>query len=351
VEQQPIFLAGRPVGVGQPCFVIAEAGVNHNGDMELARRLIDMAAGAGADAVKFQTFRADLLTTATAAKAAYQIQQTGAAESQHAMLRRLELSAADHAHLWRHARERNILFMSTPFDETSADLLDELGVAVYKIPSGEVTNLPLLAHIARKGKPLIMSTGMASLGEVEAAVEAIRAEENEHLILLQCVSNYPADPADSNLRVMELMARAFGALVGYSDHTLGIDVSLAAVALGACVIEKHVTLDRTLPGPDHQASAEPAELTALVRGIRTVEAALGHGRKVPAASESATAAVARRSLVALRDVPPGAVLTPDTIGVRRPGTGLPPALRLLLVGRTAKTGIRAGTLLTLDMVA
>ena len=186
---------------------------------------------------------------------------------------------------------------------------------------------------------------------MEAAVDAIRGAGNEHIILLQCVSNYPADPADTNLRAMELMARAFSLPVGYSDHTLGIEVSLAAAALGACVIEKHVTLDRTLPGPDQQASAEPAELAALVRGLRIVEAALGDGRKIPAASESGTAQVARKSLVAVRDIPPGAILTLDSIGARRPGTGLPPGLRSHLVGRKAKAAISAGTVLTLDMVA
>jgi N,N'-diacetyllegionaminate synthase len=341
----------RLIGAGQPCFVIAEAGVNHNGDIELARRLIDAAAAAGADAVKFQTFRADALVTPTAAKAAYQVQRTGAAETQHAMLRRLELSAQDHRLLWEYARAKNVLFLSTPFDEASADMLDALGVTAFKVSSGEVTNLTFLEHIARKGKPIILSTGMASLGEVEAAVAAIRGQGNDQLVLLQCVSNYPADPADTNLRAMQLMADAFGAQVGYSDHTLGIEVSLAAVALGACVIEKHLTLDRTMPGPDHQASAEPDELAALVRGIRTVQAALGDGRKQATQSESGTAAVARKSLVALRDIAPGAPITPDAIGARRPGTGLPPSLRMFVVGRTAKTSIGAGTVLTLDMVA
>lgn len=347
----PLLVGNRAIGDGRPCFVIAEAGVNHNGDPTLARRLIDAAADAGADAVKFQTFRADALVTPTAAKAAYQAKQTGAGETQHAMLRRLELSADAHRALWDHAQTRGVVFLSTPFDEMSADLLDELGVPAFKISSGEITNLPLIAHIARKGKPIILSTGMASLGEVETAVAALRAEGHLQLALLQCVSNYPADPADSNLRVMALLERAFGVPVGYSDHTLGIEVSLAAVALGACIIEKHFTLDRAMSGPDHQASAEPAELAALVRGIRIVEAALGDGQKVAAASESSTAAVARKSLVALRDIAPGTILTLDSVGLRRPGTGLPPALRSFVVGRAARTKIVAGTLLTLDMVA
>ncbi len=325
--------------------------MNHNGSVGLARELIDVAAGAGADAVKFQTFKADRLVTPDAAKAAYQIRQTGAEETQLQMLSRLELSEVHHHHLAAHAQARGVLFMSTPFDEGSADLLDALGVAVFKLPSGELTNLSFLQHIARKGKPMIVSTGMASLGEVEAAVQAIEGSGNDQFLLLHCVSNYPADAADVNLRAMETLAAAFGVPVGYSDHTLGNEVSLAAVALGACVIEKHLTLDCNLPGPDHAASSEPDGLAALVRGIRTIEAALGNGRKQQTNSERSTAAVARKSLVAARAISEGEVLTADTIAVRRPGTGLPPNLRPALLGRTARRAIPVGTLLTLDMVA
>ncbi|MCC7449922.1 MAG: N-acetylneuraminate synthase family protein, partial [Anaerolineae bacterium] len=248
-------------------------------------------------------------------------------------------------------QDHNVLFMSTPFDEGGADFLAKLGVTVFKIPSGEITNLPFLAHVARLGKPLIVSTGMSRLGEVETAVETIRQAGNEAMVLLHCVSSYPADPADANLRAMHTMATAFGLPVGYSDHTLGTAVALAAAALGACVIEKHFTLDRTLPGPDHQASLEPAELATLIRGIRTVEAALGSGNKVPAASEQNTADVARRSLVAAQDIPAGMALTEAMIAVKRPGTGLPPAMRPYLVGRRARTDIPAGSLFTLDMLA
>jgi N-acetylneuraminate synthase len=343
-------IAGRKVGPGWPCFVIAEAGVNHNGDLGLARKLIDAAAESGADAVKFQSFQADKLVTKDAVKANYQTRNTDAGESQLDMLRRLELSAADHRELVAHCRRRGVLFMSTPFDDASADLLDELDVPVYKMPSGEVTNLPFLAHVARKRRPMIVSTGMTTLGEVEAAVQTLEAAGNPPFVLLHCVSNYPADPADVNLRAMQTMATAFGRPTGYSDHTLGDAVTLAAVALGACVIEKHFTLDRNLPGPDHQASLEPAEIAALVRSIRVVEAALGDGRKRPAASEANTAAVARKSLVAAADIPAGASLTEKTIAIKRPGTGLPPAMRPLLVGKTARRDIRAGTLLTLEMV-
>jgi len=240
--------------------------------------------------------------------------------------------------------------MSTPFDEESADFLADLGVAVFKIPSGEITNLPFLRHVACRGKPMIVSTGMSYLGEVETAVRTIEEAGNYDFVLLHCVSNYPADPADVNLRAMQTMATAFGVPVGYSDHTLGIEVAIAAVALGACVIEKHFTLDRSLPGPDHRASLEPDELAVLVRGIRTVEAALGQGRKEPAASEANTAAVARRSLVAARDIPAGTVLTEEMLAIKRPGTGLPPAMLGHTLGRRTRVNMPAGTIIDLGML-
>ena len=343
-------IGGRMVGENQPCFIIAEAGVNHNGDLTLAHQLIDVAAQSGADAIKFQTFKAENLASVNAPKAAYQLETTSTSESQFEMLRRLELNADAHRELIMHCRDKNIIFLSTPFDEASTDLLETLGVPAYKTPSGEITNLTYLSHVARKNKPLIVSTGMALLGEVETAVRTIEAANNREFVLLQCVSNYPANPADSNLRTMQTMALAFKTLVGYSDHTLGIEVSLAAVALGACVIEKHFTLDRDLPGPDHQASAEPSELAALVRGIRTVESALGDGRKQPAFSEANTAAVARKSLIAACDIPAGIKLTESMITIKRPGTGLPPAMKEYLIGRVTRAMIADGTLLTLDML-
>ncbi len=350
VVMAAVDIAGRTVGPGHPCFIIAEAGVNHNGDLALAKRLIEAAAKAGADAVKFQTFRGERLVSPTARKAAYQTAATGAHESQLDMIRRLELPDVAFGELKRHCTACGVLFLSTPFDEESADLLEDLGVAAFKIPSGEVTNLPLLAHVGRKGKPVILSTGMSTLEEVRAAVDTLRQAGAQDVVVLHCVSSYPADPADANLRAMATLADAFHAPVGYSDHTPGIEVALAAAALGACVIEKHVTLDRTLPGPDHRASLEPVELAALIRGVRTVESALGDGRKRPVPSEADTAAVARRSLVAARDVPAGATLTEDTLAVLRPGTGLSPALRARVVGRIAKVHIPAGTPLTWEMV-
>ena len=343
-------ISGRLVGPGHPCLIIAEAGVNHNGDPEIARRLVNAAAEAGADAVKFQTFKADKLASEGAPKADYQRRTTSASESQTTMLRRLELSEEAHRDLMAHCVRRKILFLSSAFEEDSADLLDRFGLPAFKVPSGEITNLSFVEHVARFGKPLIVSTGMATEGEVAQAVDVIRKTGNEQIILLQCTSAYPADPADVNLRAMQTMADEFGVPVGYSDHTRGIEVMLAAVALGACVVEKHFTLDRSMPGPDHQASVDSAELSALVRGIRNVEKALGDGRKVPAASEADTAAVARKSLVAIKDVPKGAIITAAMIGAKRPGIGLAPAFRGEVLGKHAATLIRAGTLISWDML-
>lgn len=334
---QQLLIKGRRVGHDESVLIIAEAGVNHNGDLKLAKRLIDAAKKAGTDAVKFQTFKAERLVTS--------------AESQFEMLRQLELSEEAHRDLMEYCRQKDILFLSSPFDEESADLLDELGVAAFKIPSGEINNLPLLVHVARKGKPMIISTGMSHLSEVRTAVDTIKKEGNNQLILLHCVSSYPAAPQDVNLRAIETMARTFELPIGFSDHTQGIEIALAAVALGACVIEKHLTLDRNLPGPDHRASLEPQEMKALVQGIRKVEASLGHGRKEPAASEANTARVVRKSLVAARDIPAGSVLTEELIAIKRPGTGLAPTMRSQLIGRTARKSIPAGALITLEMLA
>ena len=343
-------IAGKKIGAGHPCFVIAEAGVNHNGNLEMARRLIDVAKESGADAVKFQTFKADRLAIPSAPKARYQLETTDEKESQQEMLRRLELSEKDHRELMAYCRKQKMLFLSTPFDEESADLLQKLEVPAFKIPSGELTHLLFLRHVARYGRPMIVSTGMATLSEVQEAVRAIREVSQEGLILLHCVSSYPADPADVNLRAMQTMASTFHCPAGYSDHTVGLTAALAAVAIGACVIEKHFTLDKGLPGPDHRASMEPQELKSLVREIRIVEAALGNGRKEPTRAEAETAAVARKSLVAARDIPAGSRLTQDLIAAKRPGTGLPPSMLELVVGKTAKRDIGEGTLLELEML-
>ena len=347
---KPIDIAGRKVGPGQPCFVIAEAGVNHNGSQEIALKMIDTAKVAGADAVKFQTFDAERTVTLDAPLAAYQRQATGIDESQFQMLKRLELSPDAHRELQAFCRERDLLFLSTPFDEKSADFLEVLGIPAFKIPSGEITNLPFLEHVARKRRPVIVSTGMSSFEEVGAAVDIIRKTGNNNLILLHCVSAYPARAADANLRAMHTMATAFDVPVGYSDHTLGVEVALAAVALGACVIEKHFTLDRNLSGPDHRASLEPDELRTLVSGVRTVEAALGHGRKEPAPCEAETVAVSRKSIVTARDIPAGTIITRELIVMKCPGAGLPPSMLGQIVGRIAAQDIPADTLLTSEML-
>lgn len=344
-----IRIAGRKIGEGHPCFVIAEAGVNHNGDLNIAKRLIDVAKEAGADAVKFQTFRAEAVVTASAPKAKYQEVVTGNQESQLQMLKKLELPLEDFQILKTYCEKKKIIFISTPFDEACADFLNEIGVEVFKIPSGEINNPFLLSHIAHKRKPMIVSTGMATLDEVEAAVRTIREAENEKIVLLHCVSQYPTSPAEVNLRAMETMRRVLKVPVGFSDHTRGLEVPLAAVALGACVIEKHFTLDCDLPGPDHRASLEPAELLQMVRGIRIVEQALGNGLKTPSLEELEVAKVARRSLVANKDIPKGSRLLLGWVSIKRPGTGLPPAMLPRLVGLKARKDISSGTLLSLEM--
>ena len=341
---------GRRIGPGEPCFVIAEAGVNHDGDLSRGLRLVDVAAAAGVDAVKFQTFDAARLTTAGARKARYQERSGDGSASQFEMLRALQLTPEAHHALADHCRRRGLLFISTPFDEQSADFLDELGVGIFKIPSGEITNLPFLAHVAQKQQPCVMSTGMCSLGEVEAAVRVFEEAGNEEIVLLHCVSSYPADPAEVNLRAVDTLRAAFGLPTGLSDHTLGIEIGIAAVARGACVLEKHFTLDRSLPGPDLAMSLEPADLEHLVRSIRNVEAALGDGRKRRTAGEKDTAEVARKSLVAATHIPAGSRLSDEMVVAKRPGTGLPPSLLPHLLQRTTRQDIVAGSLLQLEML-
>jgi len=343
-------IGGRRVGPGHPTFVIAEAGVNHNGDLDLARRLIDAAVRAQADAVKFQTFITEESISTVAPQAAYQRRNTGVTESQFDMVKRLELPPEAFAELSDYCQSRKIIFLSSPFDAPSVDLLDRLNVPAFKIASGEITNLPFLEYLASQRRPIILSTGMSYLAEVETALEAIGRAGNPPVILLHCVSNYPAEANDVNLRAMATMSQKFQLPVGYSDHTRGIEVSLAAVALGACVIEKHFTLDRNLPGPDHKASLEPHELADLVRGSRLVEASLGDGLKRPAASEMDTARVARKSLVAAQDICAGDVLTRESIAIKRPGTGLPPAMRDQVIGRKARIDISEGTPITTEVM-
>ena len=343
-----VTIAGRRIGGGAPCFVIAEAGVNHNGDLELARQLVDVAASAGADAVKFQTFRADGVASAGAPKAGYQLETTAGDESQLEMLRRLELDRDAFAELKVLAEGRGLVFLSTPFDVAAVDLLDRLDVAAFKVSSPDLTNLPLLEEIGRRRRPVILSTGLADLAEVETGVAVVRAAGARDLIVLHCVSEYPARPEDANLRAMATMAERLAVPVGYSDHTEGTEVALTAVALGASVLEKHFTLDRSLPGPDHRASLEPDELAGLIRAVRRVEATLGDGVKAPTDAERRNAPAVRRSLAAVTDLPAGTELTREMLTALRPGTGIPPGLIGEVVGRHLRRDLERGELVDRD---
>lgn len=343
---QLAFASGRTLGSGPGAFVIAEAGVNHNGELALARGLVDAAAEAGADAVKFQTFRAKDLVAAAAPKAAYQRRQAPG-ETQREMLERLELGRAQHGELQAYARERGLVFLSSPFDPASVDLLVDLGVPALKLGSGELTNLPLLQHAARTGLPILLSTGMAFLAEVDVAARTILAAqplEARDLALLHCVSRYPAPLEHANVRAMVTLRGAIGAPVrfGYSDHTPGAAAPAAAVALGACVIEKHLTLDRSLPGPDHAASLDPAGFAEMVRLVRDVEAALGDGVKGPQPGEDEMRLVARRSLHLRRSVASGEPVTVEDLAVLRPADGLPPAQLPEVLGLRAARDLALG---------
>ena len=325
-------------------FIIAEAGVNHNGSLEIAKKLVDVAVNAGADAVKFQTFMADRLVTAVASRAEYQIVNTGANESQLEMLEKLELSPEMHRELFSYCKRSKIIFMSTPFDEPSVDLLDNLGMQIFKISSGEITNKPLLQHIASKKKPIILSTGMSFIGEVEKAIGWIneiwnKLNINPKLTLLHCVSDYPANVEDSNLAAMKTMEVAFRLTVGYSDHSCGLEIPIAAIALGAKVIEKHITLDRNMQGPDHMASVEPYELESMVNAIRNVEKAIGCGIKRPTISEVVTRDIVRKSIVAAKDIKKGETIDLNSIVVKRPGTGIAPEFIDKIIIRTAMNHI------------
>ena len=343
-------------------FIIAEAGVNHNGSLEMAFQLIDAAVAAGADAIKFQTFCAERLVTTTAAKAAYQIKNTDNKESQFEMLKKLELSVDDHRELLAYGKGKNILFISTPFDEESADMLDDLRLEVFKIGSGEITNKPLLQHIARKNKSMIISTGMSYLEEVAKAVRWIEEarmpagkmamSSNDRfsypLVLLHCVTNYPALPEEVNLLAMRTMREAFHLPVGYSDHTMGIEISIAAAAMGAVVVEKHLTLSHDMEGPDHKASLEPREFSSLVRAVRNVEMAMGDGIKKPSNREENTRSVVRRSLVVTRNVKAGERLSLSDLTLKRPGDGIPPEFREIVMGMKVVRDIQRDAILTWD---
>ena len=317
-------------------FIIAEAGVNHNGDMNLAKKLIDAAKSAGADAVKFQTFKADRLVSKAAQKADYQKKTTGADESQLEMLKKLELSISDFKDLKKYCEEKEILFLSTPFDLESIDFLESLNISIYKVPSGEITNLPYLIKIASTGKAVIMSTGMSDLDEVALALEVLRNYGAGTITLLHCNTQYPTPFEDANIKAMLTLKERFGVAVGYSDHTLGIVAPIAAIALGATVIEKHFTLDKNMEGPDHRASLDPQELKAMVTSIRNIEIALGDGIKRPSVSETPNKEVARKSIVAKRNIAKGEILTEDNLTVKRPGHGISPMKWFEVLGTSAE---------------
>ena len=316
--------------------IIAEAGVNHNGNFEIAKKLVDEAVKAGADIVKFQTCKAENVISRYADKAEYQKVTTGEADSQLEMVRKLMLTYEEYGELKKYCDEKGITFLSTAFDLPSVDYLHSIGMKLWKIPSGEITNLPLLIKIAKLHEPIIMSTGMSELSEVADAVKVLKDNGATDITLLHCTTEYPAPYADVNLKAMETMKEAFGLPVGYSDHTKGIEIPIAAVARGACVIEKHFTLDRNMEGPDHKASIEPAELTQMVSSIRNVEVAIGDGVKKVSASEMKNKDIARKSIIAKTAIKKGDVFSKENITTKRPGSGINPMKWFNLLGKTAK---------------
>jgi len=341
-----IKIGNKFVGEGQPVFIIAEAGVNHNGSLKTALKLVDAAAAAGADAVKFQTFKAAEVVTSAGKMAAYQKKNMGKSQSQVAMLKKLELPENFYRPLIKRCREKKIIFLSTPHGGfNSVDLLKRLKVPALKFGSGDLTNLPVLEYAAKFKKPMILGTGMATLAEVGEAIKAIKQAGNDKIIILHCTTNYPCPPNKVNLRAMLTMKKKLPVLVGYSDHTSGISVSIMAAALGACLIEKHFTLDKNMAGPDHKASLEPAELKAMVRAVRQVEIILGFSVKKPTESERKIAKIARKSLVSLAAINKGDKFTAKNIGVKRPGTGVAPKYYYKVIGRIAKKNIVADELI------
>ena len=318
-------------------FIIAEAGVNHNGSLELAKKLIDVAVVSGADAVKFQTFKAENLVSKNAQKADYQKQTTNNEESQFDMIKKLELDVQTHRILMDYCKEKNIMFLSTPFDHDSIDLLNDLGLEIFKIPSGEITNLPYLRHIGKLNKKVILSTGMADIGEIEDAMDILinAGTKKENITVLHANTMYPTPMEDVNLKAMVTIGKTFDVAFGYSDHTLGIEVDIAAVAMGACCIEKHFTLDKTMEGPDHKASLEPDELKAMVKAIRNIELALGSSIKKPSKSEMPNMQIARKSIVAKIEIKKGDKLSEENITIKRPGNGINPMRWDEIVGTIA----------------
>lgn len=328
-------------------FIIAEAGVNHNGSIEIAKKLIDAASEAGVDAVKFQSFKAENLVTTSAKKADYQEQTTGNKESQFDMIKKLELDYEKHEELKKYSETKGIMFLSSAFDLESIDLLNNLGMEIFKIPSGEIENLPYLRKIGKLKKKVILSTGMANLCEIEKALNVLRESGTSDITVLHCNTEYPTPMEDVNLSAMETIKSAFKIDVGYSDHTLGIEIPIAAVAMGAKVIEKHFTLDKTMDGPDHRASLEPEELKAMTEAIRNIEVALGNGIKVPSKSEKKNKNIARKSIVANCDIKKGEVFTEKNLSIKRPGEGISPMMWNDILGKTAHKNFNKDEMISL----
>lgn len=348
--QRIVLEKGKIIGEAMPIFIVAEAGVNHNGSLKLARKLVDAAIHAGCGAIKFQTFNASSMISKFAPMANYQQANIGRKYAQLELIKKLELSGKDFILLKKYCDKKGIMFFSTPFDEESVDFLDNLGVCCFKVGSGDLDNLPLLELIVKKGRPVIVSTGMSTIGEISEAVEIFRKNRNNKICLLQCTSNYPAMPEDINLKAMATLRKKFGLLVGFSDHSTGIEISLAAVALGAVIIEKHLTLNRNMKGPDHKASLNPTEFKSLVEGIRKIESALGNGVKRIMKSELNTCKVARKSIVANRDIATGQIIEKEHLAVKRPDNGLSPKFINNIVGRKARCNIKADEPITWEKV-
>ncbi len=348
--QQEIKIGDITLSKNSPVFIIAEAGVNHNGDLETAKRLAEEAAASGADCIKFQTFKAERGATKNAPKAKYQLETTDKTEIQIDMLRKIELKPEYHVELKQYAEELGIVFLSTPYNLEDIELLEDIRVLAYKVASGQIVEPSFLQRIAVTKKPIFLSTGMATLGEIDFALRTILNEGNDQVIVLQCTTNYPSMSKDANLRVIQTLETTFEALVGYSDHTIGDEAAIAAVALGAKVIEKHFTLDKDLPGPDHSSSMIPSELKLLIEKIRRTESSLGSAKKTPTEIEKENAVGMRRSIVASRDIRMGEVINNDGLAFKRPATGLSPMLCDMIIGKKAARNISADELLQMDMI-
>ena len=341
-----IKIENRIIGMNQPVFIIAEAGVNHNGSLDLAFELVDAAVESGADAVKFQSFKTEHIVTPQAPKSTYHIETTGSKQSWFDLLKTQELDRTAHASIIDYCRQKNILFLSTPYDEESAEMLDEMNVPLYKVASTDLNNIPFLRFLARKKRPIIISTGMSTLEEVKISVDAIKQEGCHDIVVLQCTSNYPTPLADTNLRAMVTMANSLDVLVGYSDHTLDMINAIASVAMGAVVFEKHFTLDKNLPGPDHRMSIEPDELQELVAIIRKTELVLGSPEKTITRSEEENRIKLRKSIVARTDIPSGTRIQAKMLTCKRPGDGISPGEWDNIIGRKARADIRENEMIS-----